>query len=662
MEISSIIAENERRKKKYFGHYDPISGEGSLLKRTELSFNTPSGVIKIYVTELAKTKPLVQCLSDTKDLDTTVRLSGLIPNDKNRQYILDQLTNDRLDTDFEFWAAMACKIEDKESKKMIPFTLNYPQRVLLSKIIEMWTDGLPIRIILLKARQWGGSTMVQLFMAWFQIRHYTNWHSFVMADIENQSRNIRGMYARMAKAYPQELGTVTLVPYEGSVTTRMISERGCIIGIGSAQKPDASRSFSLSMVHLSEVGLWKKTEGKSAEDLAQAVSASVPRKKNTLVVKESTAKGTGNYFHNEWIAAEEGKTDYAPVFIPWFFISIYREPVEDVSKFVSSWTDYDEWQWKQGATLEGIQWYRNFKTGERYDDWRMQSEFPTTAIEAFQSTGQRVFSPIYTLNAMKTCRDPLYIGDVHGRSVKGKESLEDIEFIPNSASGLLYVWAKPDTKQKIANRYCAFADIGGRTHKADYSVVKVFDRFWMIEGGYPTVVATWRGHLDQDLFAWKAAQIAKWYNNALLAVETNSLRNKGDQEGDHSYTILYTIADHYTNLFSRISPDGVKEGVPVKYGFHTNHSTKEQIIDCLNGALRDNTYVERDIRAYYEMETYERKPDGTMGAVDGRKDDLVICTAGGLWLASEYKGLEPPKEIIETYGKSRGSIISEASF
>ena len=33
-----------------------------------------------------------------------------------------------------------------------------------------------------------------------------------------------------------------------------------------------------------------------------------------------------------------------------------------------------------------------------------------------------------------------------------------------------------------------------------------------------------------------------------------------------------------------------------------------------------------------EMDYYEQKPDGSMGAVDGQHDDRVITTAGVVWL------------------------------
>ena len=75
----------------------------------------------------------------------------------------------RMATDFEYWAARCVKIKDKLSGKLVPFRLNRPQRRVLSMLEEQRRGGRPIRMIMLKARQWGGSTLMQMYMAWIQM-------------------------------------------------------------------------------------------------------------------------------------------------------------------------------------------------------------------------------------------------------------------------------------------------------------------------------------------------------------------------------------------------------------------------------------------------------------------------------------------------------------
>ena len=80
-----------------------------------------------------------------------------------------------------------------------------------------------------------------------------------------------------------------------------------------------------------------------------------------------------------------------------------------------------------------------------------------------------------------------------------------------------------DDGEIVTDRYLTVVDIGGRSNKADWSVIVVFDRMFMVDGGKPMVVAQWYGHCDIDRLAWRAAQIASFYNNSLLVIESNTL-------------------------------------------------------------------------------------------------------------------------------------------
>lgn len=55
-------------------------------------------------------------------------------------------------------------------------------------------------------------------------------------------------------------------------------------------------------------------------------------------------------------------------------------------------------------------------------------------------------------------------------------------------------------------------------------------------------MAQWRGHIDHDLLAWKSAQIAAYYQNALLVIESNTFETEHD-DSEHSAYILDTLSD-----------------------------------------------------------------------------------------------------------------------
>jgi hypothetical protein len=362
------------------------------------------------------------------------------------------------------------------------------------------------------------------------------------------------------------------------------------------------------------------------------------------------------------MTAIDGKSAYAPVFIPWFEIEMYQKDITeaDLPAFIK-WMDsehYASYLWSLGATLEGIRWYFDFRQGENYDEWRMKSEYPSTWEESFQATGARVFSPAYVNKARRHKMAPEFVGDIRGREQRGNGALEDIELI-ESHRGNLFIWMFPDTEEPVSDRYVVSMDIGGRTPKADYTVLRVFDRYPIMDGGVTEAIATWHGHIDQDLAAWKAVQLAKFYNNALFIPESNTYDKKSVlAEGDHFLTILDEVVKYYSNIYARTDPEKIRQGIPIKYGFHSNASSKPMVINFLNGALRDDLYYERDERVCSELDTYEIKADGSYGAVEGCHDDLVMATAIGLWAC--LKHLPSPK-IIRPSVRRRTGRITEAT-
>lgn len=570
--------------------------------------------------------------------------------------------------DFEFWTATCVDIQTKYDgvKK---FVLNRPQRKLLAVMESMRLRNVPIRVILLKARQWGGSTLVQLYIAWIQLFHRTNWNAMIVAAKKDQSLHIRGMYSRMADAHPANIidgvSRVKMSPYMLTQNIRIVEGRDCIVGVGSVEEPDSIRSYTTHMLHLSECGLWKSTSTVNAQKLAATLEGGLVTAPYTLLVKESTAKGVGNYFHEQWQKAEAGKTLDKPVFVSWFEDpNEYHEKITNVKDFIEKFiqntdpsNEYWRYLWKLGATAEHIAWY--ITKSKSMDAWDMKTEFPSTATEAFQSTGQRVFPISYVLQAREACTEPKLIGNLSAKSSKGPDSFKDLLF-EESPGGYLKIWTLPGKlgNEKpgmiYTNRYVAFGDVGGASKGADYSCITVLDRIHTLKGGVPYVCAEWHGHLDHDLFAWYGARLCYWYQKALYAVETNSLVNDhGDVsrgfEADHSLTILDEIKSYYPNMYYRVKPETIQEKWTGVLGFNTNRTTKVMIIDNLKGALREDGYEERNTEACDEFDWYEQKTNGSMGAIDKKHDDRVISRAGAVWLSSQ---MEPVREIDPTTTKA----------
>lgn len=208
----------------------------------------------------------------------------------------------RIRYDFEFWAFSFVRIKDKLGAEDIPFRLNRPQRRILGMLEDMRTAGKPIRLILLKARQWGGSTLVQIYMAWIQLVHCRNWNSVICAHLKESAANIKGMYSKLLANYPDWLldgEKPKFKPFERMANTSVIAGRECRVTIGSAESQESVRGIDAAMAHLSEVAFWRNSRMKSPEQVMRSICGSIMLLPCSMVVMESTANGTGSYFHQE---------------------------------------------------------------------------------------------------------------------------------------------------------------------------------------------------------------------------------------------------------------------------------------------------------------------------------------------------------------------------
>lgn len=544
--------------------------------------------------------------------------------------------------DFEYWAATCVRIKDKESGQDIWFRLNKPQRRVTAMMEEKRRGGEPIRLIMLKARQWGGSTLIQVYMAWMQIMRKSNWHSLICSHVKDTSTHIRGMYSKLLANYPKDLwpgGTGTkayLKPYEEARNTREINGRGCRVTIATSENPEAIRGGDYAMAHLSEVAFWADTPQRRPKDFIRAVCGAIAYAPDTLIAMESTANGVGNYFHSEWVRAERGESDKMTVFVPWYEIEKNRLRVRDAEALRVKMDSYCLKLLEMGLDMEQINWYMT-KRKEYTTAEMMQAEYPTTPEEAFTNTGCNVFGVEQVARLRKGCRPAEERGELSGNALTGPESTENLRFMADS-TGNLEIWERPDEGDRKSERYVVAVDIGGRSPGSDYSVIAVLDCEPCDGSGKPTVVAQWRGHEDHDVVAWKSVALAKWYNNALLVVESNTLETD-NTGGDPAELILNVVWNHYTHLYYRTPDDG--SAGRAKPGFHTNRQTKTTAISRLIAALRDDEYVERDARACDELATYEQQPNGSMGARAGCHDDIVMTRAIALTTASWRRTGDP---------------------
>lgn len=704
--IQLLLKENDRRQTVNNAVFDPVSGEGSIGERKKFALKDyPVQYLPVEMFD----EPIIKKLRKAGSMEKFVEQNLDTPlSDEALDIVYEQFFRVRIQYDFLFWAATLIYIKRKGGGTDCLFRLNRPQRRLIARLERMRKAGKPIRLVLLKARQWGGSTCIQLYMAWLQLVHMKGLNSLIIAHQGTASDEILDMFDRMIKAYPlnmlhaiNDTFTNTEPKWVGvgkSGNIHRVPQRKCKIKVGTAERPHSCRGGDYNLVHLSEVGLWTlaktKTKAKKPEDILRSATSGVLYKPNTMIVEESTPNGVGNLFHREYLDAKKGRSQSEALFISWFEIEQYELPItfdtlpvsitipagcNDPLKLFATWLynnrNNDEipsereepgtylwWLWEQGATLEAINWYIHERAKyTNHDD--MASEYPSDDEEAFAFSGRKVFHKDEVEQFRNACRAPRWIGEIYGRADEGEQALEGLRF-KKHPDGRLYMWqdVEKDDTDIVLHRYLVVVDVcKGHTETADFADILVLDRLPMIDGDPPEVVAEWHGHIDMDRLAWKAAQIAAYYNNALLVIESNTLETN-NTKGEAEY-ILTLVHDVYDNLYARKqSAEDIKEGKPRKYGYHTNVLTKKVIIINLQTILREHLYIEREKETLEEYLTYIETDNGGYEAMEGYHDDRLMTRAIGLQVC--FHEMELPRIIhreVLANAANAGSAVSEAT-
>lgn len=663
--VEDIIKENEKRNASIKAKFNPVTGEGSLGERVRIEikdFPFPVQYIPKRMMQVPLVKHIVEAGSIEQFLeDISEGVADVDIDYDSKLRVIEHFVRIRCRYDFAFWAVLYVFIKNKGGGEDVHFRLNRPQRRLVERLEKMRLAGKPIRLVLLKARQWGGSTCVQLYMAWLQLMHRVGLNSLIVGHVKDASNEVKDMFDRMINQYPIEMlyrlgqeynpkePKIEGVGNSGNI--HRIPQRNCKIKIGTAEKPDSARGGDYNLVHCTEVGLWKKTDGKSPEDIIRSACSGVLLRPYTMIVYESTANGTGNFFHREYVAAKKGKSQFEAMFVPWYEIewNIIEFQTEFHKYKFAKWlydnrnntdveSDREEpgtylwWLWQQGATLEAINWYIAERS-KFSSHAEMASECPSNDIEAFTFTGRRVFSNEDVEQFRSGCKPPKFRGEIYGYADEGEQALENLR-LRKEENGRFFVWQdveKDTDDEEVLDRYLVIVDVcKGQTKKADFADILVIDRIFMIDAEPPVVVAEWHGHIDMDKLAWKAAQTAAYYNNALLVIESNTLETN-NTKGEAEY-ILTLIHDVYGDMLyaRKQSAEDIKEGLPRKYGFHTNPLTKKVVIHNLKQVVREHLYVEREEECLEEYLTYVETEKGGFEAMEGHHDDRLMTRGIGM--------------------------------
>jgi hypothetical protein len=297
-------------------------------------------------------------------------------------------------------------IRSKKGGEVTLLKLNYAQEKLYEVMQKQAAEGLPLRIIILKARQLGFSTFIQSWQ-YEQCDRQKNHCALTISYDEPSSILLfgKGSFVHDHMWFPRE-------PKKNSANTLEFKDNGGIAMVRTAGNLSAGRGDTYHHLHASEVPMWVD----AGETLNSAMQA-VPDRPGTSAIYESTAKGAVGVFYDEWGKATRGENDFVPLFVPWFWDPDYSLafPSPDQADAFGRTLDLTERRLQDAhkLSLEQLRWRRwTIRNKCQGSEAKFRQEYPSTATEAFLTTGSPVFSAEAIAQLEQNAAPPLWVGNV----------------------------------------------------------------------------------------------------------------------------------------------------------------------------------------------------------------------------------------------------------
>jgi hypothetical protein len=608
----------------------------------------------------------------------------------------DLLTNIRRFPEF-CWRYI--KIRPVEGGKTVRFELNEVQWYFFWKfIVPLWEAGLPIRIVILKMRQSGFSTLIEAFTIWCTLGH-KNWESLVIGKDKDQARRLFRMMKQFVKGMPvpvqagesvgedeKEHRILPYFPLSGDskdslefnrpkantstkkhgIQPRVYLDSRVDILYGS-QEEEIGQGGTFQTVHASEAAFWPSLV--SSLTKLNACCHQAPR---TSMFIETTANGMNEFYtfwFNDVLGEEEiVQSNWKKAFIPWYWHTPYEKSI--VGRKHLEFLDEEEealfrriMEDKELPIIIGervtenrawrkLLWRRwaihdiSFKDKDKF-----REDYPSTATEAFVFSGNQVFKPSHIARLESMCKDPVRRCEI----VLGERSRTTL--IPATVDvkeygqGRMLIYEEPEP----AGQYVIFADVAeGKASEAEGSKSKYdFNCAQILRADVLPLrqVAIWHGSIDPDELGYSLVGMAKFFMKAFLAWEVNG----------PGRVIKSQVCNHmrYSNIYLRTDDSTLAEKPSMIPGFLTTLRTKPEMVSVAIGFVRDGMLEIRDQATVAEMKVFSRIGENRYGAASGH-DDRVMALCGALKIIEPRIGYfarraRAEKDRIEEEKKSQGA-------
>jgi len=512
----------------------------------------------------------------------------------------------------------ALKITAKEGD-LVPLDIDFQdygraQNALYDMVMRQWRDSGMVRVTILKARQWGGSTVIAGLLMWLSLIIHRRANVLVVCEKSKKTQGMFRRYKAMYKHMPAWLKPATAyatkgtLEFEGAHPARPNEEVVSRLDTETANSLDLGRGDTYQGVHKSETARW----GPLAEEVENGLSEAVPDVPGTMEFNESTAYGWGGPFFDDVILARENGT---LLFVPFFWIEQYELQPGDprwnhpkVDGDFYSWQDaWDREAYDEACTPEETEIVREFHltpgqlawrrhrmgTKSRGDPDLFRQEMPHTVESAFIESGSPAYKTASLHWKMKhEVRPPDHRGVLIRaaspaaevpKTIQDKVAARNLvyEFVPDGYGEVL-IWQMPVPGRTYAigidpcggtdNKFLSISE--GQMKKRDRAAITVCD------ANTRDLVAAVHGIIIPREIGELGLALAWFYNEAPANIEMN---------GEWGSAVLKVFRDnHYAFLYTEKVIRNQRDTDTVRFGWTASRESRGLAYSNARGIIAEN--------------------------------------------------------------------------
>lgn len=496
-------------------------------------------------------------------------------------------------------------IIDKRGRSVI-FRMNPAQKLLFT---NLWYFN-----IILKARQLGFSTAIQIFILDSALFNEDLECGIVAQGLREAKKIFRTKILYPYSKLPDWLKAA--LPCVRKTTDEIEFANGSTITVSTS-----FRSGTVNILHVSEFAkICAEREDKAEEVVSGTLNAVHP---GNIAFIESTAEGAAGHYFDMCLEAKEisdaglplTDIDFKFFFFPWWDEPSYVMAVPDGGlKLTRSMDKY----FRSVEAALGIKipderkaWY---VAKDRQQKGKMKQEFPSTPMEAFLTSGRKVFDSDDLNYATAGVTPPLVVYDINTATNQRKVVNRKIDFDQVKRSytdktskvvmNYLLVWDMPDPNKQ----YVIGSDVAEGLEKGDRSSIDVVEKDTGLQ------VAHWYGKISPKNLGDMIAHVGMMYNEAFVGVERNN----------HGHATLARLREIYKLglIYTEEYVDrDVDDEETKRIGWHTSAVSKELLISNMEDLLENGKSGVKWTGTIGEMYTFVRDERGRPNAMNGAFDD-----------------------------------------